>query len=153
MLGLALGFVKSMFAKTTGQIEALIENEPEPPRDADGSTPLVLSRDNIVVTRGSQTVIKFSAYNTNEGYIGTTAIQLIDKTGCIVATAPATSAAPLDAQTQISKNIPKGTSVRSSISFKAYNGATDVVCSICTVVAIGTGGTVANCADVRVIVK
>ncbi len=147
MLGLALGFVKTMFAKTTGQLEALIENEPESPRDADGSTPLVLSRDTIVVTRGSQTVIKFSAYNTAADVTAVADLIAIDTSkGCIAA--KSTKDIPLGTPIQISKVLLAGTSVRSSISFKSFNGATDVVCPICTVAAIG-----GNCADVRVIVK
>ena len=50
MLGLALGFVKSMFAKTTDKLAGEVEKESEP-IPADGSRPLTLSRDVIILNK------------------------------------------------------------------------------------------------------
>ena len=61
MLGLALGFIKTMFGKTAAQVEALAANEPEP-RPASPAEPFTLSRDTLVLSPSETIAIKFSSY-------------------------------------------------------------------------------------------
>ena len=61
MLGMALVFIKTMFGKTSAQVEAIAGTEPEPV-PATPDKPLTLSRNTLVLSPSEKTGIKFSTY-------------------------------------------------------------------------------------------
>ena len=61
MLSLALGFIGTMFRKTSAQVEAIVANEPNP-RSAGPGEQLTLSRNTIVLSASEKTALKFSVY-------------------------------------------------------------------------------------------
>jgi len=148
MLGLALGFVKTMFGKTTDKISEFVEKEPEPEL-ADATKPITLSRETIIIPKSETTALKFSVYNTKADL--TTAGELI-KVGsgsdgnCLAATT--SPVAPLKASPQVKKTLKLAEVEKSSIIVQSHSASADVICQICSADAIGP-----NCADVRVIIK
>ncbi|MBW2975731.1 LamG domain-containing protein [Candidatus Woesearchaeota archaeon] len=62
VLGIGLGFIRSMFGKASIQVEQQISAEPEPPASS-SSYPVTLSRENIITHAKDTEVIKISAYN------------------------------------------------------------------------------------------
>ena len=164
MLGLALGFIKTMFGKVSTQVEAIVVSEPDP-HPASTSEILTLSRDTIILRPGEIAGVKFSAYNAGavdfkETATGVfSAADIIEVSGCLVASAgPTTPTAPLKLRSQVAKKVPRDTAVTSQLLFQAHNGGVDTLCQICTV-SLGDdfGVTPANgvqgCADIRVIVR
>ncbi len=151
MLGLALGFIKTMFGKVSGQVEALVSNEPEP--DVAGpSNPVTLSRSVIVVGPSQTTAIKFSVYNPIGDFASNPILDTDDTTisnNCLVASGGTTSApSPFEVKSAINKAVLSGSSVTSQAVLKAHNAAGETLCKICVVANLGGG-----CADVRVIIK
>ena len=67
MLGLALGFIKVMFGKTSAQVEALVLNEPEP-RPASPAEPFTLSRNTLVLSPSETTALKFSVFRNDPSF-------------------------------------------------------------------------------------
>lgn len=143
MLGLALGFIKTMFGKVSSQVEAIAAQEPEP-RTASLSEKLTLSRETVVLRPTETTVLKFSAYSTT-AYTGS----IID--GETAATTTSTcflGKDPLEPKPQVPKDIAVGGTVNSQILVKAKSSTGDKICQICAMPSAGGG-----CVDVRVIIK
>src|SRR3989338_7433643 len=63
MLGLALGFIKTMFGKTSAQVEAIVNKEVDPV-PAGPEKILTLSRTTLVLNPSETTALKFSVYKT-----------------------------------------------------------------------------------------
>ena len=176
MLGLALSFIRTMFGKVSGQVEAVAANEPDP-IPAGPSKMLTLSRETIVLSPSESSGIKFSTYNgggfpwdsDNSGAQAATtenpANILNTATGCFTTVFTVSPTQP-----QIQKVIGVGNTVQSQVVFKAANvGGQDVVCQICTyeigckghtddadnVCDIGVNYVAGKvgCADVRVVIK
>ena len=143
MLGLALTFIRTMFGKTAGQVEALAGNEPEP-QPAGPSNPITLSRSTIVVSPSDTTSIKFSVYNGAAAY--TPANILLQSIECL-------DGDPFTLVSQINKEVLVGQTVQSQVVLKASNsGGVDTVCSICSVGGLSQS-TIGKCADVRVTIR
>lgn len=153
MLGLALGFVKAMFGKVSGQVESVASNEPDP-RAAGPAELITLSRNTIVLSPSETTAIKFSAYNPSVTPTPPNEIldvpQLVNaETSCIVSDTP-DATHPLKLRSQIPKSIDAGTSATSQAIIQAGGIGVEHVCQICTV---SSGGLPGACADVRVIIR
>ncbi len=145
MLGLALGFIKTMFGKVSGQVEALVANEPEP-NPAGPSDPLTLSRSTIVIGSSQTSAIKFNVYSPFAFALG----EIIDTpgTGCFAGTPP-----PLTIVTQLQKGISAGGTASSQMIVRAKSSADNIVCQICSVDLDPGTEVYQSCADVNVIIK
>lgn len=81
-LSLGLAFIKGTFGKTAVKIEELILKEPEPPA-ADTSTPITLSRENIISKNGATELIKADIFNpTNKDWVFRDAVSNWDADLC-----------------------------------------------------------------------
>jgi len=147
MLGLALGFVKTMFGKATNQFDELITSEPDP-EPATASQPVTISKGTTIIKTKESGAIKLSVYNPSDTTTFGPA-DVVDKTvGCFA------SGGKLDPATATvsRQTIPPRSSRIVGVGFKLLtpDAEADFVCGICTVATAPLTG---ECIDVRVIVK
>ncbi len=156
MLGLILGFIKTMFGKTSNQFDEIISTEKDPEQATDYD-PIKLSKGTIILKTNENGALKISVFNANQNdfKIGEVIDKDITKSTCF-----ATSI--LGTPTQAVQQIPERTSKIVGIGFKATTAATDTICSICAVNAVSASailsgitysGGVPICTDLHVIVK
>ena len=125
MLGLALGFVKTMFGKSANQFDEIISTEKEP-EQANEYDPIKLSKGTVILKTKENGALKISVFNANQNDF--LLADVIDSTNTI-STCFATD--KLGVPTQAVQQIPSRASKVVGIGFKAPTTPIDTICSIC----------------------
>ncbi len=163
MLGLILGFIKTMFGKTSNQFDEIISTEKDPEQATDYD-PIKLSKGTIILKTNEYGALKISVYNANKDNFLINIVIDTDpsKSTCFAAVGATTSLDKLHSISQAQQQIPARTSKVVGIGFRASSAPIDTICSICAVNAVSASailsgitysGGVPICTDLHVIVK
>ena len=128
MLGLALGFVKTMFGKSANKLDEIISTEKEP-EQANEYDPIKLSKGTVILKTNENGALKISVYNANQNNLPLS--EVIDKETGATGTSTCFTEKFLVSPSQAQQQIPSRASKVVGIGFKAPTTPIDTICSIC----------------------